>query len=108
MTTADRFRALVEAATPGEWHVRRNDEGNGDIHYDVDDADEREVACVRHALPHDARLIVALVKIAPEMVEWYRHESREWELGDVARRAHRSDEGNALFDAITRSVGEEK
>lgn len=62
------LRELLERATPGPWHVRRNDQDDGRIHYDVDDADEREVACVRHALPHTARLIVALREIAKPLV----------------------------------------
>lgn len=70
MTPAQKLKAMVEAATRLPWHSRRNDQDGGAIHYDVDDADEREIACVRHALPHNARLIVLAVNIMPQLAEW--------------------------------------
>jgi hypothetical protein len=71
---ADRFRALVEAATP------------------VTDLDVS-----LHRDP-DARLIVALVKIAPALVEWMSFHQNHNPVPEC----------RALYEAITRAVGEEK
>ncbi len=79
---ADRFRALVEAATPP---IPMESEGLG-------------AAALRAAAY--ARLIVALVKIAPALVEAIEayNESDDSE-GVILKR---------IMNAITRAVGEEK
>jgi hypothetical protein len=112
MTDAEieRIEALMREATPGPWHARRNDQDDGRTHYDVDDSDEREVACVRHALPHNARLIVAAINALPallaerkELLRRVEEAEAKWQQAEFdlkKERQWRSEERDLLSESI--------
>lgn len=78
------LRELVEKATPGPWSSFRNEQISGEIHFDIADAQSRDVACIVSVrAKHTAELLVALRNIAPALVEFY--EAATGDLDDDVR-----------------------
>lgn len=102
MTDADKLRKLIAEATPGKWYLRRNDEDDGSIHYDID-VDAREVACVRHPLPYDARLIVLLRAVSEPLAEWM-----EAALNPSTTAAQLDSAEVALLSALSAALKEQQ
>jgi len=107
MTPAEKLKAMVSGANLAlPLLPRRNDETDGSIHYDVDDADGREVACTLASQhPHRAQLIALHLNCATEIAEWYAAASEQiWEWPTAYKRLDAAQD--ALKDAITKRLRE--